>query len=113
MPVRIRRSTLTESRHKRLVRGGADKLRRIRSPEEGWDVVNGDSSPLPTLSLVNDPKGTRFNANVDVSEWGYMRCVSNIPAFDLTRTLEQNIGSELKSEYGEEFWNIHERLGSR
>jgi hypothetical protein len=98
---------------KRLVRGGADKLRIMRSPEEGWDVVDGDNAPLPTLSLVNDPRGTRFNANVDVSEWAYMRCISNIPAFDLTRRLEQNIGSELKSEYGEAFWNIHERLGSR
>ena len=39
---------------KRLVRGGADKLRIMRSPEEGWDVVDGDSAPLPTLSLVNE-----------------------------------------------------------
>jgi hypothetical protein len=76
---------------KRLVRGGADKLRIIRSPEEGWDVVDGHGTPLPTLSLVNDPRGTRFNHNVDVSEWGYMRSLSTTPAFDLTRTLEQNI----------------------
>ena len=85
----------------------------IRSQGGGWDVVNGDGAPLPTLSLANDPRGTRFNPNVDVSEWGYMRSLSTIPPFDLTRTLEQNIGSEFKSEYGEGFWDIHQKLGTR
>ena len=56
-----------------------------------------------------------FSVSINCMQQSYTQTqpVSTIPAFDLTRTLEHNIGSELKSEYGEEFWNIHERLGSR
>ena len=96
-----------------VARHGANKLRLMRSPGGGWDVINGDGAPLPNLSLVNDPHGTRFHENVHVSEWGYMRATATIPPFDLTKTIEENIGSELKDSYGDEFWQIHSRLGTR
>ena len=64
-------------------------------------VINGERAPLPTLSLVNDPHGTRFHNNVHVSEWGYMRATATIPPFDLTKPLDQNICSELKDSYGD------------
>ena len=42
-----------------------------------------------------------------MNEWGYMRATATIPPFDLTKTIDENIGSELKDSYGDEFWQIH------
>jgi len=41
-----------------------------------------------------------------------MRATATIPPFDLTKPLDQNIGSELKDSYGDEFWQMHSRLGT-
>jgi hypothetical protein len=96
-----------------LVRQGADKLFVLRSQDGGWQVVNGEGAPLPTLSYANDPRGTRFVPNVDVSEWGYMRATAIIPSFELTSTLDDNIHSELKLDYGDAYWSMQPLVGTR
>ena len=109
-----REAAVSADSTRHLVRQGSDQLRLIRTQGgRGWDVVDGEDGPLPSLGLVQDPRGTNFRPNVAVSEYGYMRVVSaSIPAFDLGKAIDQNIGSELKHAHGEPFWSAHDHLGS-
>ena len=36
---------------------------------------------------------------------------SRVSAFDLNKTLDENIVSELRIEYGEHYWDLHDLLG--
>ena len=99
----------------RLVRSGVDTLLAVRSASgAGWDVLDATGAPPPSLQYANDPRGTVYSANVDVSEFGYMRATSSrgVPPFDLTQPLQANVQSELRFEYGDGFWALIDRLGS-
>jgi len=96
-----------------LVRHGKDCLMAVRAVGGGWDIVDGASAAEPFLQRINDPRGTRYRPNVDVSDWGYVRCVAaRIPGFRLDRTLDENCAAELKLRYDDSFWDIFQRLGS-
>ena len=99
----------------RLVRSGVDTLLVVRSAGgAGWDVLDATNAPPPSLQYANDPRGTPYGANVDVSEHGYMRVTASrgVPAFDLAMPLQANVNAELRFEYGDEFWRLIDRLGS-
>lgn len=99
----------------RLVRSGVDTLLAVRSASgAGWDVLDATGAPPPSLQYANDPRGTAYSANVDVSEHGYMRVTASrgVPAFDLTLPLQANVNAELRFEYGDGFWALIDRLGT-
>ena len=77
-------------------------------------MLDATDAPPPSLQYANDPRGTAYSANVDVSEFGYMRATSSrgVPPFDLTQPLQANVQSELRFEYGDDFWRLIDLLGS-
>ena len=79
----------------------------------GWHVVDGEQqSVLPLLHRVNDPRGTQFVARCTVSEYGMFRAARDIPPLDWTRPLSEQAASELSFEYGDEYWETHDMLGT-
>ena len=79
----------------------------------GWHVVDGEErSVMPSLYRVNDPRGTPFATRCTVSEFGLFRAARDIPPLDWTRPLSEQAASELSFEYGAEYWDSHDLLGS-
>lgn len=97
-----------------FVRQGRQYLLTMRiQGHTGWHVVDGEQrSVLPLLHRVNDPRGTPFVARCTVSEYGMFRAARDIPPLDWTRPLSEQAASELSFEYGGEFWETHDMLGT-
>lgn len=107
-------TALTAPETRRLLRRSHDKLVVVRSSTgPGFDLIDGENAGPPYLQMANDPRGTRLQPNVEVTQAGWMRVTATrIPAFSLKRTLEENIQSELRWNYGQDYWDLHEVLGT-
>ena len=97
-----------------FVRQGRQYLLTMRvQGHTGWHVVDGEQqSVLPLLHRVNDPRGTQFVARCTVSEYGMFRAARDIPPLDWTRPLSEQAASELSFQYGDEYWETHDMLGT-
>ena len=79
----------------------------------GWHVVDGEQqSVLPLLHRVNDSRGAPLSPRCTVSEYGLFRAARDIPPLDWTRPLHEQATSELSFEYGDEYWQTHDMLGT-
>jgi hypothetical protein len=109
---RSRKEALDDPKTKELVRKGHDKLVTVRAKGGGVHLLDGDGYGPPYVHLCNDPRNTRLKANADLTDAGWLRITqTHVPAFDLEKTLEENAKSELRFSYGDEYWDIHDRLG--
>ena len=97
-----------------FVRQGRQYLLTMRVQRHlGWHVVDGEQqSVLPLLHRVNDPRGTPLAPRCTVSEYGLFRAARDIPPLDWTRPLSEQAASELSFEYGDEYWETHDMLGT-
>ena len=97
-----------------FVRQGRQYLLTMRVQGHlGWHVVDGEQqSVLPLLHRVNDPRGTPLAPRCIVSEFGLFRAARDIPPLDWTRPLSEQVASELSFEYGDEYWQTHDILGT-
>ena len=78
----------------------------------GFQVLDGESSGPPYVALVNDPRDTALTPNAELTDAGWLRVVhTRVPAFDLSVPLALNARSELRIDYGEGYWALHELLG--
>ena len=109
-----RRDALTAPETRRLLRRGHDKLVAVRAAHgPGFDLLDGESAGPPYLQMANDPRGTRLQPNVELTEAGWMRVLrGRVPAFSVDRSLEENINSELRWDYGDDYWDLHTLLGT-
>ena len=95
------------------VRRGVDKMITRNATGGGVELVDGTRGGPPFLHRINDPQGTRFQPNVNLTPGGYIRVVqAHIPPYSLDKSIEENIGAELRFSYGDEFWELHSRLGN-
>ena len=104
----------------RLVRRGADKVLAVRSRDggPGWDLLDGTdfARTPPCIPLVNDRRNTRprLMPNCIISEHGYLKVTrSAMPAFNLNASILDNVDSELRTDYGDLFWDLIEAVGSK
>ena len=98
-----------------LVRAGHDKLiTRHVSGQRGVELVDGASGGPPFLHYINDPRGTRLKPNVGLTDHGYIVVVQEaVPAFDLSKPIEENAKSELRFSYGsDDYWALVGRIGT-
>ena len=104
-----------KERAQTLVRRGHQSLLTMRMRgHSGWLVVDGDQhSVLPFLNRVNDPRNTPFAPRCTVSDFGIFRAARDIPPLDWTRPLSEQAASELSIDYGKEYWETHDLLGSK
>ena len=107
-----RQDALESDTARRLVRKLHDKLITRSRRGGGVELVDGDTMGAPYLQMVNDPVNTRFKPNVFISPGGYMKCISAIPAFDFSKTLHENRRSELRFDYGSDYWRQMRKLGT-
>ena len=103
---------------RRLLRRGHDKLVAIRTAHgPGFDLIDGQGANGARLEMANDPRNTRLHTNIDMSEFGWFRVThAHIPAFSLSKTIEENANAELRWDYtGDdgEYWDYHETVGRR
>ena len=81
---------------------------------KGVQLVDGEDGPSPPYVFrINDPRGTRLRPNVMCTQGGWIRLATNIPAFDMQKDAAQNIGSELRYDYGEDYWDLIELRDAR
>lgn len=96
----------------RSVRG--DKLiTRNRSSGGGVELVDGSSQGPPYMSRINDPRGTPYRStNVTLTSGGWIRATKSIQAFNPAKSLAENAKSELRFDYGDEYWALRNLLGT-
>ena len=89
-------------------RGALQGTWRARaSGGRGDSVAYGGGAEVPR---ANDPRGTRLRTNCVITEGGYLKVTAaRIPAFDVNK--DDNIASEIRISYGDEFWALHDVLG--
>ena len=108
-----RAAALSASETRRLLRRGHDNLITVRTQSPGFDLIDGENGSAPFVQMVNDPRGTALQANAELTDGGFLRVVhARVPAFDLNKTLDDNIHSELRINYGDEYWDLHDLLGN-
>jgi hypothetical protein len=103
---------------RRLLRRGHDKLVAIRTAHgPGYDLIDGHGAGGARLEMANDTRGTRLKPNMQMSEYGWFKVTrGHIPAFSLSKTIEENVNAELRWDYtGDdgEYWDYHVILGTR
>ena len=108
-----RKAALESPEAQRLVRRDHDKLiTRKRSNGPGIELVDGGTSGPPYMMRLNDPRGTRLRANVGVTDGGYVKVIqTRVPAFDLDKSLDANVQSELRLDYAGDYWEMMDALG--
>ena len=74
---------------RRLLMRGHDKLVALRSAHgPGFDLIDGHGVGGARLEMANDPRGTRLQTNMDMSNFGWFRVTrGHIPAFSLAKTV--------------------------
>lgn len=108
-----REAALDSEECKRRVRQGHDKLMTRLAPGGGVELVDGERSGPPFLPRINDPRGTMLKPNVTLTPGGWIRVAqASVPTFDLDKGVDDNIASELRYEYGDEYWAIMNRVGA-
>ena len=111
---RNREEALASAGARRLLAHGNDKLLTVVPARGGVELIDGESAGPPFFQRMNDPIGTRLSANVRVTSGGWVEVKQKrIPAFRMSKSVEQNIASELRFEYGSEYWDLMSRLGSK
>ena len=96
------------------MRRGRDKLIALRAPQGGVLLVDGGGGSAPHVQRCNDPRGLpALTPNADLTDAGWLRILhARVPPFDLGKTIAANIASELRIDYGHEYWDMMERLGT-
>lgn len=88
-----------------LVLQGHDKLLLRRNEQKQMEIVDGATSGPPYLMRCNDPRGSRYKPNTRYTDGGYMRISqSRVKAFDMSKSVQDNIVSELRVDYGSDYW---------
>ena len=82
---------------------GRDKMITVRSKGEVL-LLDGERGEGAQVQRANDPRGTRLRPNTYITDAGYMRVTSAVPAFRFDKSVEQNVRSELRYSYGDDFW---------
>ena len=109
-----RANALRSERVRNLIEGGSDMIVTRSVRPRGVEVVNGSTSGAPYLQYANDPRGTSLRANAYLSPGGYLTVLqSDVPAFNLEKSMEDNIRSEIRWSYGEDYWNTFDLLGTK
>ena len=110
-----REAALASPACRRLVMQGHDKLITRRPTRgSGVELVDGVSGGPPFLHRMNDPRGTSVYANVELTPGGWVQVVQrSVSPFDLNKGVDANIRAELRLSYGEEYWAVISRLGTR
>lgn len=108
-----RSNALRSKRVRNLIESGRDMIVTRSAHPRGVEVVNGSTGSAPYLQYANDPRGTGYRANAFLSPGGYMTVAqSEIPAFDIDKSLTDNIRSEIRWSYGEDYWETFNALGT-
>ena len=109
-----RAAALAAPETRRLLRRGHDKLVTVRAPHgPGFQLLDGEGAGPPHVALCNDPRGTALQPNAQLTDAGWLRVTqARVPTFDLDASIDANIGSELRLAYGDEYWELMERLGT-
>jgi len=90
-----------------------DTLITVKAHPRGVLLVDGTGGGGPEVQKANDPKGTRRRRNAIITEGGIMQVVTTgVKAFDMSKSIESNIDSELRIDYGDEFWKLFDVKGS-
>lgn len=110
-----REAALASRAARRRLACGRDKLITMRAPQGGGVLLcDGEGGGPPHVERVNDPRGTALGANAALTDGGWLRVLhARVPAFDLEKPLEDNIQSELRISYSDEYWDLHDTLGSQ
>ena len=74
----------------------------------GWFIIDGKNSSLPSLSLMNDGRGSVQN-NVRFTSTAKARATRRVPPANLkgATCLADLAASELLADYGGDFWKLH------
>jgi hypothetical protein len=98
---------------RRLLMRGHDKLVTVRAPNgPGFLLLDGEGGGPPHVERANDPRGTALAPNAALTDTGWLRITqARVPRFDLEKPLDENIYSELRYDYGDSYWDLHELLG--
>jgi hypothetical protein len=109
-----RNAAMTAPETRRLLMRGHDKLLAVRkSNGPGFLLLDGEGGGPPYVERVNDSRNTRFQRNAVLTDAGWLRIVhSRVPAFDLEKSVEENIYSELRVDYQDEYWDLMDALGN-
>ena len=79
----------------------------------GRTGFDGERGGPPHVELCNDPRGTLLQANAELTDAGWLRVVqSRVPVFDLERSLQENARAELRITYDDDYWALHDVLGT-
>lgn len=107
-----RKAALAAPQTRRLLMRGHDKMVTLRPGRgAGFQLIDGSTAGPPYISLCNDPRNTRLHPNCELTDAGYLRVTAaHVPAFNLNKT--DNAPSELRFEYGQAFWDLHDALGT-
>ena len=109
-----RKEAITAPEARDLLMHGHDKIICVRANgKPGFQLLDGEEGSAPHIEFCNDPKGTRLKVNASITDGGWLRVLKGrVPAFRLDRTIEENINSEFRIDYGQEYWDLQEVLGT-
>ena len=110
---RTRQDAIEAPETRRLLRRGRDKLVTVRAPHgAGVRLLDGHGYGPPSIHLCNDPRGSALQPNADLTDAGWLRVIqTRVPAFDMGKSIDANVQSELRFSYGEHYWDLHDLLG--
>ena len=108
-----RQSALRSREVRNLIESGRNMIVTRSVRPRGVEAVNGSTAGPPYLQKANDPRGTRHRPNARFTPGGFMKVdQSSIPAFDLEKPLRENVKSEIRWSYGDDYWATFNVLGT-
>ena len=108
-----RQAAMAAPETRKLLLRGHDKLITVRKQNApGFLLLDGEGGGPPHVERANDPRNTTLSCNAFITDAGWLR-VSHfrVPAFNLEKSVEDNIKSELRIDYQQEYWDLFDALG--
>ena len=76
-------------------------------PGQRHVLLDGSIQSQPPLQNINDVRGTRLRPNVHFTPSAWCKVTAaRIPRFNFDLSLAENVSSELRTEYGDDYWNL-------
>ena len=106
-----RASALSSYECRRRFLRGRDKMVTLRAGGGGFYLIDGEGGGPPYIHLCNDARGT-LTPNCGLTDSGWLRVLNTrVTRFDPRLTIAQNGRSELRIEYGDQYWALFDALG--
>lgn len=99
---------MSQNSVRELARSGNVYTMAVKDGKSKKIIVVDGTNDASHLQFANDARGiSKFTNNCEITDGGYIRTTRCIPAFNMQKSLLDNVDSEIRFDYGDGYWKLY------